>query len=129
MNSGMSVTITLSDELEHRVREDALRQGLPVEELVSREVTNLWAAKSVPETSLLAEINDSFPGEFWERYKFLRGKLDEHTLAGTDRDEFLKMVEQVERKQNVRLGAIAQLAKLRGASLSETIRALGLEPA
>ena len=125
----MSVTITLSDELEHRVREDALRQGLPVEELVSREVTNLWAAKSVPEASLLVEINDGFPEEFWARYKFLRAKLDEHTLAGADRDEFLKMVEQVERKQNLRLGAIAQLAKLRGASLSETIRALGLEPA
>ena len=84
----MSVTITLPEEIEHRLREDALRQGLPVEELVSREVTNLWAAKSDSETSLLAEINDGFPESFRERYKFLRAKLDEHTLASADRDEF-----------------------------------------
>ena len=125
----MSVTITLSDELAHRVQEDAARQGMPLEELISRELQNRWPAKSVSEASLLEEINDGFPEDFWERYKFLRAKLDEHTLADADRDEFLKMVEQVERKQNLRLGAIAQLAKLRGASLSETIRALGLEPA
>ena len=38
----MSVTITLPEDLEHRVIEDAARQGLPVEELVNRELRNLW---------------------------------------------------------------------------------------
>ena len=36
----MSGTIILPEEIEHRLREDALRQGLPAEELVSCEVTN-----------------------------------------------------------------------------------------
>ena len=86
----MSVTITLPEEIEHRLREDALLQGLPVEELVSREVTNLWAAKSDSETSLLAEINDGFPESFWERYKFLRAKLDERTWRAPTVVNFLK---------------------------------------
>lgn len=96
---------------------------------MSRELRNLWPARTACEATLRKEINDGFPETFWERYTFLRAQLDEHALAGADRDEFLKMVEQVERKQNAHLGAIAQLAKLRGAGLSETIRALGFEPA
>ncbi len=125
----MSVTITLPEDLEHRVIEDAARQGLPVEELVNRELRNLWPPQELSESKLLMEINDGFPSAFWERYKTLRALLDEHTLTGSDHDEFLKMVNLVEQKQATRLEALAQLAKLRGVTLSTIIRTLGLEPA
>ena len=124
----MSVTITLPEDLEHRVIEDAARQGLPVEELVNRELRNLWPPQEPSESKLLTEINDGFPPSFWERYKTLRARLDEHTLVGPDHDDFLKMVDQVEQKQATRLEALAQLAKLRGVSLPAIIRSLGLEP-
>ena len=73
----------------------------------------------------MTDINNGFPPEFWNRYKILRALLDEHTLTGVDRDEFLKMVDQVEQKQATRLEALAQLL---GVSLSAIIRTLGLEP-
>ena len=63
----MSVTLTLPEDLEHRVIEDAARQGLPVEELVNRELRNLWPPQEPSESKLLTEINDGFPPSFWER--------------------------------------------------------------
>ena len=124
----MSVTITLSNELENRLREDAARQGVPVEELVSREVQNLWPAKPLSETGLLEKINDGFPESFWLRYHSLKEKLDRDTILESEYQEYMSMVDQVERKHTARLGYIAELAKLRGSGFLETIRALGLEP-
>ena len=124
----MSVTISLTKELENRLMQDAARQGLPLEELISRGLTTLWPPQQLTESQLLTDINTGFPPEFWNRYKILRALLDEHTLTGADRDEFLKMVDQVEQKQATRLEALAELAKLRGVSLSAIIRTLGLEP-
>ena len=124
----MNVSITLSDELAHRVQEDAARQGVAIEELVSRGVQNLWPTMPLSEAGLLEKINDGFPESFWTVYHSLKAKLDTDTILKSEYQEYMAMVDQVERKHTARLGFIAELAKMRGIGFLETIHALGLDP-
>ena len=76
----MSVTITLPDGLGERIRVEAAREGLLVDEFVGRELQNrLVQARAVAlsESTLLQKIGEGFPEVFWTRYRFLRGRLNQ----------------------------------------------------
>lgn len=109
--------------------EDAVREGLPVEELASRALQIRWAtAPMLSESQLLAQINEGFSEMFWERYHALQKQMREETLPEEVRPAYLEMVAQVEKRQTERLRQLSELAKRRGVGLLELIRELGLEP-
>jgi hypothetical protein len=125
----MSLTISLPPDVERRIAEDAVREGLTVEELASRTLQIRWAtAPMLSESQLLEKINQGFPEAFWQRYQSLQKQMREEVLPEADRPEYLAMVAQVERRQTERLGQLSELAQRRGVGLPELIRALGLEP-
>jgi putative YjhG/YagF family dehydratase len=124
-----SLTISLPPDVERRIAEDAVREGLTVEELASRTLQIRWAtAPMLSESQLLEKINQGFPEAFWQRYQSLQKQMREEVLPEADRPEYLAMVAQVERRQTERLGQLSELAQRRGVGLPELIRALGLEP-
>lgn len=91
----------------------------------------LLAEKKAPhlskrETELFREINDSFDEVFWYRYKELREKLEDETMTPTENEEFLKMNEEVEAKNVIRLRSVAELAQLRQMSIPDLMNQLGL---
>ena len=91
----------------------------------------LLAEKKAPhlskrETELFREINDGFDEVFWYRYKELRGKLEDETMTPTENEEFLKMNEEVEAKNVIRLRSVAELAQLRQMSIPDLMNQLGL---
>ncbi len=91
----------------------------------------LLAEKKAPhlskrETELFREINDSFDEVFWHRYKELREKLEDETMTPTENEEFLKMNEEVEAKNVIRLRSVAELAQLRQMSIPDLMNQLGL---
>jgi hypothetical protein len=91
----------------------------------------LLAEKKAPhlskrETELFREINDSFDEVFWHRYKELREKLEDETMTPTENEEFLKMNEEVEAKNVIRLRSVAELAQLRQMSIPDLMSQLGL---
>lgn len=127
----MSVTITLPDGLGERIRVEAAREGLLVDEFVGRELRNRLVqahAVALSESTLLQKIGEGFPEVFWTRYRFLRGRLNQGEIPESERLEYLEMVDRVEQRNASRLGFISELAMLRGVSLTETIAALGLQP-
>ena len=91
----------------------------------------LLAEKKAPhlskrETELFLEINDGFDEVFWYRYKELREKLEDETMTPTENEEFLKMNEEVEAKNVIRLRSVAELAQLRQMSIPDLMNQLGL---
>lgn len=91
----------------------------------------LLAEKKAPhlskrETELFREINDSFDEVFWYRYKELRENLEDETMTPTENEEFLKMNEEVEAKNVIRLRSVAELAQLRQMSIPDLMNQLGL---
>ena len=102
-----------------------------VEEFIGRELKNHWASVPTPaisEATLLEKIGEGFSEAFWLHYRSFRTRLDDGSISESERQEYLAMVEQVERKHVARLGFISDLAELRGTGFTETIRSLGLEP-
>jgi hypothetical protein len=125
----MSLTISLPPDVERRLAEDAVREGLTVEELASRTLQIRWAtAPMLSESQLLEKINEGFPETFWKRYQSLQKQMREEVLPEADRPEYLEMVAQVERRQTERLRQLSEPAKRREVGLLELIRELGLEP-
>lgn len=123
----MSLTISLPPDVERRIAEDAVREGLTAEELASRTLQIRWAtAPMLSESQLLEKINEGFPEAFWQRYQSLQKQMREEVLPEADRPEYLEMVAQVEKRQTERLGQLSELAQCRGVSLPELIRELGL---
>ena len=125
----MSLTISLPPDVERRIAEDAVREGLTMEELASRTLQIRWAtAPMLSESQLLEKPNEGFPEAFWQRYQGLQKQMREEVLSEANRPEYLEMVAQVEKRQTERLGQLSELAKRRGVGLPELIRELGLEP-
>ena len=56
-------------------------------------------------------------------------KRDDATLAPKEKVELLNLVDEVERRSVERLEALAELAELRGVSLTELMRSLGVAAA
>ena len=125
----MSLTISLSPEVEDKISAEAAREGVPAEELVRRTIEIRWpSASPAYEADLLAQINRGFPAIFWERYKALQPKVREAMASEQERAEFLELAEYLEERQTARLKALWTLSQIRGEELEATIHSLGFEP-
>ena len=80
------------------------------------------------ESELLRTINQGAPEQLQQRYDALLKKRRKNMLTRTEHRELLALTQQMEQCDVERLRLLAELAKLRGLSLPELMRQLGLEP-
>lgn len=104
-----------------------------LEQLVSKIIV-LQAqrkASTLPqaEAELLLKINQSVPLDTHKYYDELIVKREAETLTIDDHKELLHLSEQIEKRQAQRLENLAELARLRGISLTTLMGNLGIQMA
>ena len=130
----MTVSITLPDELEQFLREQAVVAGVPVETLLRRTVEERWGTASrnreaaTRESELLLKIQSAFSPEQTLEYQQLCQRSDDRTLTEPERARLLMLLEERDLQNAVRLEALGELARLRGVSLRALMAGLGIGP-
>ena len=79
------------------------------------------------ESELLIKINQAFPPDVQRRLNELIAKRRAETLTPVEHEELLRLIEQSERAEAARVEALAQLAALRGVSLTMLMDDLGIK--
>ena len=82
---------------------------------------------SKDEATLLAQINSGPAPDVWMSYNQLRESYLQQTLTQEDQRELIRLTDSVEQYQAERAAALAELATLRGQSLTQLMDWLALE--
>lgn len=104
---------------------------LPEIERLTDRVLALKAARRAPhlnadETSLLQRINQGLPDELRKRLNTLREKREASSINDPEYEELTHLTDQAEELQAERLAAMAELASLRGISLTALMDQLSI---
>ena len=103
-----------------------------LEQFVS-QVIALRAKRQAPslprvESELLLKINEGVPRDIQTRYNELIAKRQTETLTPDEYEELLKLTQEVEKLEVRRVEYLAELARLRGTSLTAVMENLGIRP-
>jgi LAS superfamily LD-carboxypeptidase LdcB len=78
------------------------------------------------EAELLLKINQGIPANLQRDYKELIAKRDDEILTEDEYQKLLQLTEEIEKIQAQRIENLAELARLRGISLSTLMENLGI---
>lgn len=97
-----------------------------LEQLMS-QVISLRAKRKSPalskkETELLLKINKELPVKTQKRFDELNQKRQAETLTPSEHKELLSLIERIEKSDSVRIGHMAELARIRGISLIDLMK-------
>ena len=97
------------------------------------QVIALRAQRQAPglpraESELLLKINEGVPPDIQTRYNELIAKRQAETLTPDEYEELLRLTQQVEKLEVRRVEYLAELARLRGTSLTALMENLGIRP-
>ena len=81
---------------------------------------------SIKESALLTKINQGLPLAANTRLNQLVSKRRANTLTSEEHAELLQLIDQLEEAEAKRAQALAQLARLRGVSMTALMRELGI---
>lgn len=110
----------------------AMEQLTPAElEKLVPHVIALGAARRAPhlepeESKLLERINEALPTELMARLCDLEAKRDNSSLSEAEAEELLTLSDRAEQVHAERLEALADLARLRGTTLTAVMDQLGI---
>jgi hypothetical protein len=111
-------------------RADLLKSREELEQLTSGvlalKAKRVAPVASIDETRLLLLINEGVPPALTDRVQLLLAKRNDGRLTPKEKAELLDLVDEVERRGVERLEALAELAEVRGVSLTELMRSLGV---
>ena len=130
----MTVSITLPNNLEQFLQNEAQHRGVPLETLLTRTIVERWGtirqspSLSSRETELLLRLQTLFSPEQTREYLALSEQSDAGTLTAIDRERLLDLIEQRDHQNAERLAIVAELAGIRGISLHEMMAQLGIRP-
>lgn len=124
----MTLTLHLTPDLERELSRRAAQAGLAPSAYAERLLQNGLRALPPGEAALLQRINQSLPPEAWARYERLLAQRDAESLSPTDQAELIALSDQLETLNVQRLAALAELAQLRGLTVSMLSTQLGLAP-
>jgi len=79
------------------------------------------------EAELLLKINQSIPSDIQNFYDELIIKRDAENLTNDEHTELLKLTEQIEKLQAQRIESLADLARVRGITLTTLMENLGIQ--
>ena len=134
----MTLELELTPELESWLHRTAARNGMHEQEVIIETLSrrraeddceDLLGTLPDDEASLLDEIGEVLTPEIRARYQALSRKCEDEALTADEHQELIDLTSEVERHNTERLARVVGLARLRGASLEETMAQLGLEPA
>lgn len=80
------------------------------------------------ESDLLQKINEGIPEEILTRFDTLHQQQTKRTLSITEEAELYNLVNQIETSEAQRIPYLAQLAQLRGQTLTQLMSAINVEP-
>ncbi|MEM6633086.1 MAG: hypothetical protein AAF694_25670 [Bacteroidota bacterium] len=134
----MAITLHLSQELEHRLREKADNEGVSVanyivntlESQVNMQASVLENDQS-QELDLVQKINDqkaNLSNEWWDEYQYLSNEDDRGTLSKKGRKRLIQLNDQKEQSHARLIELSMQLAKLRNTSLRSIMEEFGIQP-
>ncbi|MEO0490443.1 MAG: hypothetical protein AAF215_01460 [Cyanobacteria bacterium P01_A01_bin.123] len=124
-----TLTLTISPDLEQRLREIATQQGIdPASYILNLLQQRLNPPSSTPtEAELLAQINIGLSQNTWEHYHTLIAKRQAEQLSSTEQAELIAISEEIEQANTQRIQALITLAEQRGISLETVMVDLGIE--
>ncbi len=99
-----------------------------------REIPALLArrkseAQKAKEVALIQRLNEEcvLPESHWQRYNALSEKQEETELTPAESKEFFQLVAEERQLQLKRIHILGELAQLRGATLDEVAKDLGIK--
>jgi beta-glucosidase-like glycosyl hydrolase len=102
-----------------------------IEEFVSQVIAIQAQKKSfrLPkiEAELLIKINQGISGEMQNHYERLMAKREAEALTQNEYEELLNLSQEIEKLQAQRIEYLAELARLRGISLTKLMENLGIQ--
>jgi len=113
---------------------EAVERMSPAElDRFAADVLSLRARRIAPaltpdESVLFERINDALPQVDRERLSILRARRDDESLSEEEYRELINLEDRLELLNASRVGALAQLAALRGSTLEVVMNELGLGP-
>lgn len=129
----MSITIQLNPSLEDRLRENAQKKGVGVDQFVLQFLERNFPeekprplAVSKREAELLQQVNLDIPTQTWSLYLQLKAKRQSKTATPTELSALQAISEQVEVANAKRIAVLAELAQIRNISLRGLMEQLGL---
>jgi hypothetical protein len=100
-----------------------------VERLITIRASRRTPALSQQEADLLRRIEKAVPLTALQRRKALRSTQVERILTNEEQSELNQLTDQIEIAEAGRIDLLSELAALRGVTLPEAARQLGLLPA
>jgi hypothetical protein len=132
----MTITIEINPETEKQLQYAAARAGVAPEAYIvgllqqnlRRATQRHKADRSLPrqEAELLRKINRSLSQIQWERYDQLVGKRRAETLTPDELNELIASSDQIEAANVRRIKYMAELAQLRGTTVSALMTDIGM---
>lgn len=99
-----------------------------VSQVVARAAHRMAPSLPAREAKLLQLINQGLPSELDHRCRELNGRRRSDSLDPSEREELLRLTDEVERLQAERVRHLIQLAEIRGVALPKLMDDLGIEP-
>lgn len=134
----MTLTIQITAETEHKLKQAAQAAGLSPDIYVAQLIQNNLAPQenqgkpehrlSRAETILIQTINHSLNEIDWQSYQALIEKREDETLTLEEHEMLIAFSDQVEIANVNRLKAVVDLAKLRNTSIRTMMDELELKP-
>ena len=132
----MSLTISITPELEARLREEASRSGIDASTFVAGTLEERLRWTSAPvaphlprrEATLLQKINQGLPESVWLEYDELIGKRQDETLTPRELERLIDLGDRIEEAHVARMALVAELAGIRHVPLETLMGQLGVRP-
>lgn len=131
----MTLTLNLDPHVEQQLRQEARRLGLQPDDYVLEAIRErLRQSAPLPphlaarEAELLSQIQLGLSQQQWARFYHLAEKLQDESLAPSEREEFLALNDQIEKANARRMEALAELSRLRRAPIEQVMVELGIGP-
>jgi len=99
-----------------------------VSQVLARVARRLTPHLDRQESELLEKINQGLPHQAEKRYRELIAARQAETLTSAEMEELMSLTDHAEKIQAERVRYLAELAQLRGVSLTELMTTLGIRP-
>ena len=97
-------------------------------QIIALQAQRKASSLSKTETELLLKINQGLPVKVQQRFDELVAKRQAETLTAEEHQELLQLTDQIEKADAQRVQDLAELARLRGLSLTALLEELGITP-
>jgi hypothetical protein len=131
----MNLTVDIAPDLELRLLQEAAKQGVDPSEFVAAAVrAKLRSDDAVApclnaeQSRLVEEINRGLSEATWTRYYALVAKRQQEPITEDEYAELVATAHDIEALNARRMQCLAELARLRGTTLSNLLDQLGIVP-